>query len=86
MTGVARAPSTLERVRKICAALPEVEIDGDEHHKLSVRGKTIGWHTVDHHGDGRVAAGGPEEARAASGRDPMSSRSVTRHNGHDRTR
>jgi hypothetical protein len=46
---------TIERVRKICRALPECVVDGDPHHKLSVRGKTIGWHTVDHHGDGRVA-------------------------------
>src|SRR5512132_21688 len=23
--------------------------------QISVRGKTVGWHTVDHHGDGRVA-------------------------------
>ena len=39
----------------ICRALPECEVEGDQHHRLSVRGRTIGWHTVDHHGDGRVA-------------------------------
>jgi hypothetical protein len=29
-------------------------VEGEQHHKLTVRGRTIGWHTVDHHGDGRV--------------------------------
>ena len=47
--------SSIEHVRRICALLPECVVDGDQHHKLSVRGKTIGWHTVDHHGDGRVS-------------------------------
>ena len=47
--------SSIDRVRAICADLPECEVAGDQHHKLSVRGKTVGWHTVDHHGDGRVA-------------------------------
>ena len=46
---------TLKKVREICAALPECEVAGKQHHKLTVRGKTMGWHTVDHHGDGRVA-------------------------------
>ena len=46
---------TLERIKKICAALPECEVAGKQHHKLTVRGKTMGWHTVDHHGDGRVS-------------------------------
>jgi hypothetical protein len=49
----------LERVRAICDALPECLVEpsggGGQHHKLTVRGKTLGWHTVDHHGDGRVA-------------------------------
>jgi hypothetical protein len=47
--------STIDEVRRICAALPECVVEGDQHHKLSVRAKTIGWHTVDHHGDGRVS-------------------------------
>jgi hypothetical protein len=47
--------ATLEQVKQICGTLPECAVEGDQHHKLSVRGKTIGWHTVDHHGDGRVA-------------------------------
>jgi hypothetical protein len=46
--------TSIERVRAICRDLPECEVAGDQHHKLSVRGRTIGWHTVDHHGDGRV--------------------------------
>jgi hypothetical protein len=47
--------ASLHRVRDICRDLPECEVEGDQHHKISVRGKTVGWHTVDHHGDGRVA-------------------------------
>ena len=47
----------VEQLAKICAALPECEFQPSgptgQHHKLSVRGKTMGWHTVDHHGDGR---------------------------------
>src|SRR4029450_3256395 len=49
------ARASLHRVRDICRDLPECEVEGDQHHRISVRGKTIGWHTVDHHGDGRVA-------------------------------
>ena len=47
----------IDRVRRICDALPECELTSEtgQHHKLSVRAKTMGWHTVDHHGDGRVA-------------------------------
>ncbi len=45
---------TIERVRAICRDLPECEVAGSQHHKLTVRGKTVGYHTVDHHGDGRV--------------------------------
>src|SRR5262249_37024447 len=52
---VPKRANTLDHVRKICADLPECEVAGSQHHKLSVRGKTIGWHTVDHHGNGRVA-------------------------------
>ena len=47
--------TSIDRVRDICRRLPECAVDGDQHHKLAVRGRTIGWHTVDHHGDGRVA-------------------------------
>jgi hypothetical protein len=63
--------ASIDRIRAICAELPECEVEGDQHHKLSVRGKTLGWHTVDHHGDGRVAltvkaAKGDNEALVAS--------------------
>jgi hypothetical protein len=47
--------STLESIAAICGELPECEIDGEQHHKLTVCTKTIGWHVVDHHGDGRVS-------------------------------
>lgn len=47
--------TALEEVRKICSTLPECTVEGDQHHKISVRGRTLGWHLVDHHGDGRVA-------------------------------
>lgn len=67
---------TIERVREICASLPECEVEpsAGQHHRLSVRGKTVGWHTVDHHGDGRVAltikaARGENEELVAS--DPV---------------
>lgn len=46
---------TIDRIREFCEQLPECEVVGDQHHKISVRGRTIGWHTVDHHGDGRVS-------------------------------
>ncbi|HET6953436.1 MAG TPA: MmcQ/YjbR family DNA-binding protein [Acidimicrobiales bacterium] len=46
--------TTIDEVREICRALPECVMEGEQHHKLSVRGRTMGWHTVDHHGDGRV--------------------------------
>lgn len=46
---------SIDDIRAICASLPECEVAGDQHHKISVRNRTIGWHTVDHHGDGRVS-------------------------------
>jgi hypothetical protein len=65
---------TIERVREICRELPECEVTGQQHHKISVRGRTVGYHTVDHHGDGRVglsvkAEKGDNEALVAS--DPV---------------
>ena len=48
---------SIERIRAICATLPECTVDGDQHHKVSVRAKTMAWHTVDHHGDGREPLG-----------------------------
>jgi hypothetical protein len=49
------AAASIARIRAICAALPECTVDGDQHHKIAVRAKTMAWHTVDHHGDGRVS-------------------------------
>jgi hypothetical protein len=46
---------SIDHVREICAALPECQVEGERHHKLFVRKKTLGWHTVDHHGDGRIS-------------------------------
>jgi hypothetical protein len=62
---------TLAPIAAVCRELPECVIDADQHHKLSVRGRTLGWHLVDHHGDGRVAltiraAPGENEALVAS--------------------
>lgn len=63
--------TSLERLVEICHDLPECEISGDHHHKVTVAGKTMGWHTVDHHGDGRIslslrAPKGENEALVAS--------------------
>jgi hypothetical protein len=70
----AQARASIERLTEICHDLPECEIDGDQHHKVTVAGKTIGWHTVDHHGDGRIslsvrAPKGENEALVASDPD-----------------
>jgi hypothetical protein len=46
------------QLQKICAALPECVLEPSphgDHHTLRVRGKTMGWYMVDHHGDGRVS-------------------------------
>jgi hypothetical protein len=53
LQGQARA--SIEMLAEICDDLPECEITGDQHHKMTVAGKTMGWHTVDHHGDGRIS-------------------------------
>ena len=45
---------TMARVRDICRDLPECEITGQQHHKIAVRRRTLGYHVVDHHGDGRM--------------------------------
>ena len=70
----ATAQATLDRVVEICDRLAECEVTGDRHHKLTVAGKAMGWHTVDHHGDGRIslslrAAKGENEAFVASDPD-----------------
>jgi hypothetical protein len=70
----AMAADSIARLRAICTALPECAIEGDQHHKVSVRSKTMAWHTVDHHGDGRVslAVKAPRgENRALADADPQ---------------
>jgi hypothetical protein len=52
---MAKRKTSIDEVRRICATLPECTVEGTQHHKITVRGKTMGWHTVDHHGDGRIA-------------------------------
>jgi hypothetical protein len=44
-----------ERLVQICAALPEVDISGDQHLAFRVRKKTFAYYLNDHHGDGRIA-------------------------------
>jgi hypothetical protein len=66
--------STIERLTEICDGLPECEIVGDQHRKVTVAGRAMGWYTVDHHGDGRIslsirAAKGENEALVASDPD-----------------
>ena len=67
----AQVRASIERLTAICGELPECEISGDQHLKVTVVGKTMGWHTVDHHGDGRIslslrAPKGENEALVAS--------------------
>jgi hypothetical protein len=69
-----QARASIERLAEICHDLPECEIAGDQHHRVTVAGKTMGWHTVDHHGDGRIAVSlraprGENEALVASDPD-----------------
>ena len=69
-----QASLAVERLTEICRDLPECAIEGDQHLKVSVAGKTMGWLTVDHHGDGRIslsvrAPRGDNEALAASDPD-----------------
>ena len=46
----------LERLRKICLALPEaVATEANSHVGFTVRNKTFGYYLNDHHGDGIVA-------------------------------
>ncbi len=49
------ASGTLERLVAICATLPECSVEGTTQHRLRVGTKTVGWHAVSHHGDGRIA-------------------------------
>jgi hypothetical protein len=44
-----------QRLVRLCAALPEVEVTGDHHLAFRVRGKTLGYYLNDHHGDGLIS-------------------------------
>jgi hypothetical protein len=82
-----QATASVDRVSEICRGLPECEIEGDQHHKLSVAGKTLGWHTVDHHGDGRIslsvrAPKGENEALVASDPDTFFMPPYVAHHGY----
>lgn len=83
----AEAKRSVDRLTVICRDLPECEIDCDQHHKLTVAGKTMGWHTVDHHGDGRIsltvrAAKGENEALVASDPDVFFMPPYVAHHGY----
>ncbi|MHB8466202.1 MAG: MmcQ/YjbR family DNA-binding protein [Acidimicrobiales bacterium] len=46
----------VQRLERMCSALPEVVITRhDPHSGFEVRGKKFAWHVVDEHGDGRIA-------------------------------
>ena len=59
------ATDSRKRLSAICLSLPEGEASSrtGQHMAYSVRGKKFCYHTVDHHGDGRVAL----SCKAASG-------------------
>ena len=83
----AQARASVERLTEICHDLPECEIAGDQHHKVTVAGKTMGWHTVDHHGDGRIslslrAPKGENEALVASDPDKFFLPPYVAHHGY----
>ena len=83
----AQARESVERLLNICHGLPECEVAGDQHHKLTVAGKTMGWHTVDHHGDGRIslslrAPKGENEALVASDPDKFFMPPYVAHHGY----
>lgn len=48
-------PERLTQLLSICEALPEIDISGDQHLALRVRGKTFAYYLDDHHGDGIVS-------------------------------
>jgi phosphoribosylglycinamide formyltransferase-1 len=43
------------RFAEICQALPEATVEGGQHLRAAVRGRTFAWLLEDHHGDGMVA-------------------------------
>jgi hypothetical protein len=54
-----RAATCRKRLAALCAELPEAEErgggEGGRHRAFIVRGRTFGYFTDDHHGDGRLA-------------------------------
>jgi hypothetical protein len=50
-----RSADPRARIREICLALPEATARDGQHIKFEVRGKSFGYYTDDHHGDGRLA-------------------------------
>jgi hypothetical protein len=54
-----RAETCVKRLRAVCAVLPEASErpggEGGRHVAYTVRGRTFGYFTNDHHGDGRLA-------------------------------
>src|SRR5262245_48874401 len=54
-TKASRTRNRLARLLGICEALPEIDISGDQHLGLRIRGKTFAWYLNDHHGDGIIA-------------------------------
>jgi len=45
----------LDRLLKLVASLPEVEISGDQHKGFRIRRKHFAYYLNDHHGDGIVS-------------------------------
>ncbi len=43
------------RLTRLCAALPEAEVSGDQHLSFRVRQRTFAYYLNDHHGDGLIA-------------------------------
>lgn len=83
----AQVRTSVDRLTAICADLPECEIAGDEHLKITVAGKTMGWFMVDHHGDGRISVAlrapkGENEALVASDPDTFFLPPYVAHHGY----
>jgi len=65
---------TRERAAALLGGLPEVTVDGEQHLRFAVRGRTFAYHLDDHHGDGREtlhlkAAPGEQAALVAAAPD-----------------
>jgi hypothetical protein len=61
------------RITRICAALPEVAVSGEQHLAFKVRGKTFAYYLDDHHGDGVVGLcckAAPGELASLTGAEP----------------